>query len=95
MTYLDNWVINDKPSLKTELIVTDKKFYQKVYPKVNLNLKTKGTMLLTQTEHVRWYVPLCLRRLKLFLSFLQPFTVYQNYYKGPKRLHKDCYLITS
>ena len=49
MTNLDNWVINDKPSLKTELIVTDKKFYQKVHPKGNLILKTKGTVLLTQT----------------------------------------------
>ena len=40
--------MNDKPYLKTELITTDTKGYQKVYPKVNLILKTKGTTLLTQ-----------------------------------------------
>ena len=55
-------MVNDKFSLKTELIVTGKTFYQKVHPKVNLIFKTKGTLLLNQTEHVRWYVPLCLRR---------------------------------
>ena len=41
MAYLDNWVINDKPSLNTELIVTNcRKFFQKVCPKFNLVLKT-------------------------------------------------------
>ena len=78
MTHLDK-VMNDKHYFKTELINTDIKGYQKVYPKVNLIWKLKGPRYLLKLNMLGYMFHFVY--VEIILIILAVYRVNHNYYK--------------